>query len=126
MKKRSVPLEKWLSRIVIVGISLFIITSIQRFSVHPSGGHTQRQSDSIGMSMAFAEELKTRGLGAFDFFIYPKVLQKGPYDGINASEFPLLNVLIGPLFLLGSPWLGVFLGSLLVLIIHLITAYSIL
>ncbi len=100
----------------------FILTSLQRFSVHPSGGHTHRQADTLGMAMVFAEDLKQRGFQAFDFIFLPKILQKGLLDGINASEFPLMNILCGPFFLLGS-WIGVFCSSLFVLLVNLGVAY---
>ncbi len=114
---------KRLAQIIIILISIFVATSLQRFSIHPSGAHTYRQSDTIGMSMMFAQELQTRGIAALDFIIYPQVLQKGLSDGINASEFPLLNVITGPFYLFGSPWMGVFLSSLFILLLNLYTSY---
>jgi hypothetical protein len=113
---------KWPTRLSWLLIAVFVASSLQRFVVHPSGGHTHRQADTIGMSMMFAEDIKARGLGALDFVMYPKVLQRGLQDGINASEFPLLNVITGPFFLLRSPVTGVFLASLLVLLLNLWTA----
>ncbi len=109
--------------IILTGV--FAVTSVQRFWVHPSGGHTHRQSDTIGMSVAFAEQVRERGLKAIDFLIYPRILQHGFRDGINASEFPLLNVIGGIGFLIGSnPWVGVFLSSLLILLINIYVAYT--
>ncbi len=103
---------------------IFILTSIQRFWVHPSGGHTHRQADTIGLSIAFAEQFRDRGFAALDFLLYPRVLQRGLLDGINASEFPLLNVVGGVGFLLSSnPWIGVFFTSLWILVLNLYTAY---
>jgi hypothetical protein len=103
---------------------LFAIISVQRFWVHPSGGHVHRQSDTIGMSIEFAEQIKERGLVALDFLIYPRVLQRGLLDGINASEFPLLNAVGSPGFLMSmNPWIGVFLTSLMVLAFNFCVAY---
>ncbi|MGK5085591.1 hypothetical protein WDW37_20065 [Bdellovibrionota bacterium FG-1] len=113
-------------RLSILGVSLallFSVTAIQRFWVHPSGGHTHRQAVTIGMSIAFAEEVRARGLAALDFLIYPRVLERGLLDGINASEFPLLNVITGPFFLISTPWVGVFLTSLMILLFNLYVAY---
>ena len=76
------------------------------------------------MSIEFAEQIRERGLAALDFLIYPRVLQRGLLDGINASEFPLLNVVGGGGFLISSnPWIGVFFTSLLVLLLNLYAAY---
>ncbi|MEO5968456.1 MAG: hypothetical protein ABIQ95_00895 [Bdellovibrionia bacterium] len=106
-------------KICVALLALFILSATMRFSVHPSGGHTFRQADTIGMCIAFAEELKTRGLQGFDFLLYPRLLQKGLLDGINATEFPLLDVLGGFFFLGGNPWLGVMCTSLLILALNL-------
>jgi len=114
---------RWLTCLCWLLIAVFVASSLQRFVVHPSGGHTHRQADTIGMSMMFAEDLQGHGLRALDFVAYPKVFQRGLQDGINASEFPLLNLVTGPFFLLGSPLTGVFLASLLVLLLNLWAAY---
>jgi hypothetical protein len=112
-----------LYRIALVALALFAATSLQRFWVHPSGEHTWRQSVTIGMSMMFADELRTRGIDGLDFLLYPKIIDHRLLDGINASEFPLLNAITGPLFLIGSPWAGVFLSSVLLLLINIFCAY---
>jgi hypothetical protein len=70
------------------------------------------------MSLVFAEEMKTRGPAALDFLLYPKLLRRGLSSGVNATEFPLLNLATGPLFLAG-PRPGVFLSCLLVLALNL-------
>ena len=120
----GITTNKWIERLAVGLAGVFAVSSIQRFWVHPSGGHTHRQSDTIGMSIAFAEQVHERGLAALDFLFYPRVLQSGLLDGINASEFPLLNVAGGVSFLFSSnPWVGVFLTSLMVLILNLYTAY---
>jgi hypothetical protein len=76
------------------------------------------------MSIEFAEQIRERGLAALDFLVYPRVLQRGLLDGINASEFPLLNVVGGVGFLISSnPWVGVFFTSLLILLFNLYAAY---
>jgi hypothetical protein len=104
-------------------VAAFSLTAIQRFWVNPSGGHTYRQAVTIGMSISFAEEVHKRGAAALDFIFYPRVLERGLLDGINASEFPLLNALSLPFFLAGNPFVGVFLTSLLLLAFNLLTAY---
>ena len=77
------------------------------------------------MSIAFAEQFRERGFAALDFLIYPRILQRGFLDGVNASEFPLLNVIGGVGFLISSnPWVGVFLTSLMILLLNLYVAYS--
>src|SRR4051794_37619729 len=84
---RRITTTPWLERLAFLLTGAFVVSSIQRFWVHPSGGHTHRQSVTIEMSMAFAEEVRTRGFAALDFLLYPKVLEHGFLDGINASEF---------------------------------------
>jgi hypothetical protein len=116
--------KPWIRHGSIVLMGAFIISSIQRFWVHPSGGHTFRQADTIGMCIAFAEDLKTRGLAGLDFILYPRLLEKGLRDGINATEFPLLDVLGGFFFLGGNPWVGVFFTSLFVLLLNIWVAYT--
>ena len=103
---------------------LFIVSAVMRFSVHPSGGHTFRQADTIGMCIAFAEDLQTRGLQGLEFLLYPRLLQKGLLDGINATEFPLLDVLGGFFFLGGNPWFGVMCTSFLILALNLWTGFT--
>ncbi len=128
-KKRIIKASKILSskeleRICFVLIAIFFVFAVLRIWVHPSGGHTHRQSDTIGMSISFAEQVRERGWDALDFLIYPRVLQRGLLDGINASEFPLLNVVCGFGFLLSSnPWVGVFLSSLMILALNLYVAF---
>jgi len=120
-KIATTPGMKWLTGIF---VGFFVLTAIARFWIHPSGSHIHRQSDTIGMSIAFSEQFRQRGFAALDFLLYPRILQRGLWDGINASEFPLLNVLGGFGFLLSSdPWVGVFLTSLLILIFNLWVAY---
>jgi hypothetical protein len=75
------------------------------------------------MSIELAEQIRERGLAALDFLIYPRVLERGLLDGINASEFPVLNVLGLPGFLI-SPWVGVFFTASLLLLLNLYAAYA--
>ena len=100
-----------------------LLSSLPRVLVHPSGPHTFRQSDTIGMGMAFADDLETRGWRALDYLAYPKILEKGLKDGINAMEFPLLNFLSGFVFLSGFPQASIVLISLLILTLNFWTAY---
>lgn len=124
LKMLTIPRDNRLNRIAFLLISLFFLTAIQRFWVHPSGGHTHRQADTIGMSMAFAEQVRERGVSAFDFLFYPRILQHGLLDGINAAEFPLLNVIGGFGFLLSSdPWVGVFISALMILMLNFFVAF---
>ena len=104
-------------------VSSFLLSSLLRFYVHPSGGHTHRQSDTIGLSMRFAHELESRGVRAFDFLWVPRILQGGLSNGINACEFPLLNVLTGPFFIFFTPQWAVFFASCFVLGIQIATAH---
>jgi hypothetical protein len=103
-------------------VFLFLISAVQRFWVHPSGAHTFRQSDTIGYCISFAEDLHQRGLAALDFLFYPKLLQRGLLDGVNAREFPLLDFL-GGFFFLGRPFIGLFITSALLLAFNFWVAY---
>jgi hypothetical protein len=121
---RVVTISKRLERGFISLSAILALTAIQRAWVHPSGGHTHRQADTIGMSIAFAEQVRERGIAAFDFLLYPRILQKGVFDGINVAEFPLLNVAGGPGFLFSSsPLAGVILTIILILSLNLWVAY---
>lgn|GEM_PF-3559243 len=119
---RAVLEARWFKSLFGALAIVYFATSLLRFVVHPSGSHTHRQSDTIGMSMEFAQDLKERGLVALDFIAYPKILQKGLKDGINASEFPLLGFLTGPFFLVGKPELGIFISCLSLLLFNFFTA----
>ena len=111
-----------LKKLQFICLVAFLFSMPLRFYVHPSGGHTHRQSDTLGLSMRLAHEIKDRGFGALDFLWYPKILQGGLSNGINASEFPLLNLLSAPFFLLFDAQWGVALASSLVLLIQIGTA----
>jgi hypothetical protein len=112
--------ETWIG----FALGTFVISSLLRFFVHPSGGHVHRQSDTIGMSLEFAERIREVGISALDFIFYPRILQRGLLDGINAAEFPLLNILGAPAFLISSnPQYGVFFSALLILGLNLFAAY---
>lgn len=104
--------------------ALFVATSAWRFLVNPSGGHVHRQSDTMGMALRFAEEFRHRGLAALDFFLYPRILSSGPFNGINATEFPLLNVIGGFFHLTAEdPFVGFFLTGTFILLVNLYVAY---
>lgn len=106
--------------------AVFAVSVAVRAYYHPSGGHAQRQSDTIGMSISLASDLKTGGvLSWFDFAAYPKVLQRGLMDGVNASEFPLLNLLSCPFFLIG-PHSGTWITSFLLFLFSIFAAFVIL
>ncbi len=102
-----------------LGLILFFFSCLLRMTASPTGGHVHRQSDTIGMSVAFANEIKSRGVAALEFLAYPKILQSGLSKGPVASEFPLTNLLTGPFFLLRNPQMGIILGSFLILVLNL-------
>lgn len=116
--------HKWLIRVMYAVMILFIISALLRFTINPSGGHAHRQSDTIGMAISFADEVRQSGLSAMKFLLYPKILQRGLMDGINASEFPIFNVLLGFFFLVSAnPAIGLYVASLALLIINLLVAW---
>jgi len=104
--------------------AFFVATCAMRFLVNPSGGHEHRQSDTMGMALRFAEEFRLRGLAALDFFLYPRIISSGLLDGINASEFPLLNVIGGFLHLTSAdPFVGFFLTGAAILAFNLYVGF---
>ncbi len=110
---------KVFSRLILI---VFILSGVGRAWYNPSGAHGTRQVDTAGLSLALAHDYKAEGMRAFaKTMLYPRVLQRGLSSGINAAEFPLLNLITAPFFLINPHW-GNFLSCIFVLALNLIVA----
>lgn len=75
----------------------------------------------MGMSLAFALDLLEAPSLLFRDLFYPRILQRGLLNGLNASEFPLLNFLTAPLWI-GEPWIGATASVIFLLGVNLLAA----
>lgn len=101
-------------------LSFYLGSAAYRAWINPSGAHGQRQLDTAGMSLALALDFQSEGGHAFyRSAFFPRILNRGLSSGVNAVEFPVLNLLTAPFFFLGPHW-GNFLSSLGILILNLI------
>ncbi len=66
--------------------------------------HVWRQTDTLGVSLRYwLRFTQESNLGAFHL-ILPAVLQAGDGNGITPMEFPFLNLIFSPLWILGALW----------------------
>lgn len=111
---------RWFSGLT---LALFLVAAVMRGSVNPAGAHGHRQMDTLGMSLAWALDFRREGLSAVaSSLLHPRILQRSLSSGVNASEFPLLNFLTFPGFILAGPHGGAFLATLFVLLVNVLAA----
>ncbi|MGB0452652.1 MAG: hypothetical protein ACPGJV_02985 [Bacteriovoracaceae bacterium] len=82
-----------------------------------TGPHVWRQYDTLGVTLRYFNRWSNEGFQGFKSLL-PAILQSGNAYGINAMEFPILNLVLAPVFFLGPIW-GKSLASLILITLNL-------
>lgn len=102
---------------VMYGKLLFVILSLFSAFSHP---HIIRQLDTLGITARYWLRWTIEPVLNHPFF--PALIQAGDAYGIHATEFPLLYILLAPIFSLPNPY-NIFVARILFFALNLVLTY---